>query len=329
MKKWYFSENGSVTGPYSISEANTLLEKNNDVYGWNPTFSQWLPVTQIPEFSELIPDSKPAAQVPKELIDRFVTKKRDLNKKIKLIDETIKNTEEHIELFDNEINQYKSLTESLSVDVKNNIVPLEKKHQLVMKQLQELKKAAEIAKHEIIDVVQEFGDLVLSKANENAAGLSELKELPEFKNETATAVSKPVNSERAGYVNSTASKKVQAKPHNASKNVETTEKLDVVAQKELNNNNKNIERDTSTNEYSQEQSSENEVNSEQNAFSGVKNKFKSVFKPKAEEPTVKLSDKLKQLEQPPKEVVTQDENDAELIEDSEEQKTTRRRRRRF
>jgi len=329
MKKWYFSENGSVSGPYSMSEANTLLKKNNDVYGWNPTFSQWLPVTQIPEFSELIPDSKPAAQVPKELIDRFVTKKRDLNKKIKLIDETIKNSEEHIKLFDNEINQYKSLTESLSDDVKNNIVPLEKKHQLVIKQLLELKKAAEIAKHEIIDVVQEFGDLVLSKANESEAGLSELKELPELKSET----SKRINSEHAGSVNSTTSIKARTKSYNAPKNVEPTETLNVVAQKKVQINSKEIESDTSTSEHSQEKTSVNEENSEQNAFSGVKNKFKSVFKPKVEEPTIKLSDKLKQLEQPPKEVVTQDAtqgvNDDELIEDSEEQKTTRRRRRRF
>lgn len=328
MKKWYFSENGKVSGPYSINDANSLLSKNNDLYGWNPSFSQWLPVTQIPELSELIPESKPAAQVPKELIDKFVTKKRDLNKKVTLIDEAIKNTQAHVESFEKEINKYKNLTESLSSDVKDNILPLEKKHQLVTKQLKELTKAAEIAKHEIIDVVQEFGELVLSKTNENAEELLELKELPELKSVekvvqiTETVKKTPVKISAPEVVKTEANKEV-GKPADAEKT--TVEK--VVHLKD------SAESKTQTvpSSHAEESIKEKVTAGENKAFMGVKNKFKSVFKPKVEEPVMRLSDQLKQLEKEPKEelvfVDSDIDIDDDLLEDSDPKKKRRRRRR--
>lgn len=328
MKKWYFSENGKVSGPYSINDANSLLSKNNDLYGWNPSFSQWLPVTQIPELSELIPESKPAAQVPKELIDKFVTKKRDLNKKVTLIDEAIKNTQAHVETFEKEINKYKQLTESLSSDVKDNILPLEKKHQFVSKQLRELAKAAEIAKHEIIDVVQEFGELVLSKTNENAEELLELKELPELKQvEKITQITEvvkktPVKVSAPEVVKTEANKEV-GKSVVAEKT--TVEK--VVHLKE----NVELKTQTAPPSHTEEPVKEKVTAGENKAFMGVKNKFKTIFKPKVEEPVMRLSDQLKQLEKEPKEelvfVDSDIDIDDDLLEDSDPKKKRRRRRR--
>jgi len=76
MKKWYFSDNGNVTGPVSVDSATSLFANGGDLYAWNASFSQWLPVTLIPELSNIIPTTKVAAQVPKELIDKFIQKKR-------------------------------------------------------------------------------------------------------------------------------------------------------------------------------------------------------------------------------------------------------------
>ena len=324
MKKWYFSDDGKVTGPYSLNDASALLAKNNELYGWNSSLSQWLPVTHISELSEFISESKPTVQVSKELIDKFVTKKRDLNKKVTLIDESIKKTQVHIETFEKEINKYKQLTESLSSDVKDNILPLEKKHQFVTKQLRELAKASEIAKHEIIDVVQEFGDLVLSKSNENTEALLALKELPELKaegNVDQVRVQKPsvkVNPPEAV-------KTEENKTVNKSVAIEKSESEKVVPLKE----NTTVEKEPSIKSSAQESSVEKTAG-ENKAFSGVKNKFKSVFKPKVEEPAMKLSEQLKQLEKEPEEELVYIDSDVgdESFEDSD-LKRKRRRRRRF
>ena len=114
MKKWYFSDNGQVSGPFNINDVSSLLAKNNELYGWNPSFSQWLPVAQIAELSEFISESKPVTQISKELIDKFVSKKRDLNKKIKLIDELIKNTKGNLYTFEEIIKNYNNLTQVFS-----------------------------------------------------------------------------------------------------------------------------------------------------------------------------------------------------------------------
>lgn len=374
MKKWYFSENGKVSGPCSINDGSSLLSKNNHLYGWNPSFSQWLPVNKIPELSELIPESKPAAQVPKELINKFVTKKRDLNKKVILIDETIKKTQAQITAFEKEISQYKSLTESLSSDMKDNILPLEKKYQLVSKQLIELTKAAEIAKHEIKNVVQEFGELVLSKTNENLEELLALKELPELKQvekmvkTQETAKKTPLKISAANVVKPTTNKEVSKAVVNRKTTIEkvvalrkTTRKKDVVLKESV-----ELKIETPPSNTIQEPVKEKVAIGENKAFAfvgvknkfksvfkpavvdgktpiekiaigenkafafvGVKNKFKSVFKPKIEEPTMKLSDQLKQLEQEPKKELAFIDSDTngDLLDDYDPKKKRRRRRR--
>ncbi len=32
MKKWFFSDNGKVTGPLGLKESNELISKNPDLY---------------------------------------------------------------------------------------------------------------------------------------------------------------------------------------------------------------------------------------------------------------------------------------------------------
>ncbi|XPF94517.1 DUF4339 domain-containing protein [Colwellia sp. RE-S-Sl-9] len=329
MKKWYFSDNGKVTGPYSLNDASSLLAKNNELYGWTSSFSQWLPVALIPELSEFISDAKPAVQVSKELIDKFVTKKRDLNKKVVLIDEKIKKTQAHINTFEKEINNYKNLTESLSSDVQDNILPLEKKYQLVTKQLKELIKASEISKHEIIDVVEEFGDLVLSKSNEDSAVLSELKELPELNN-TADKVVQIKETVKKTPVKVSPPEVVKTEAHKTvgkSAVVDKTTVEKVVHLKESAEPNTQ----TSPSSHTDEPIEEKLADGENKAFMGVKNKFKSVFKPKTEEPVMRLSDQLKQLDKVPKEepvFIDSDINmDDDLLEDNDDKKKRRRRRR--
>ena len=174
MKKWYISENGKVSGPFNLSDIKKLVSKEKDLYGWNPSFKHWLPVSQIGEFKDFLPESTESNQISEALIEKFVSTKRDLSKKLALIDESIESTVDSMNTFDEKITYYKELTKDLAPEVKDNIFPLEKKYNSLNKQLDDLEKAAVITKKEISDIVVEFDELVLDTTNKNAKGSSKL-----------------------------------------------------------------------------------------------------------------------------------------------------------
>ena len=167
MEKWYLSDNGQVSGPFSIDDVQGLIANNSDLYGWNPSYSHWLPVIKIQEFSEFLVHEKPPEQVSKALVDKFVTKKRELKKKALLIDSSVEATLQTMSYFESEINKYRELTSSLSDEVKENIAPLEKKYKSISNKLDDLQRAVVISKQEISDVSQEFSEFVLNKSSEN------------------------------------------------------------------------------------------------------------------------------------------------------------------
>lgn len=363
MKKWYFSENGTVSGPCSINDASSLLAKNNNLYGWNPSFSQWLPVNQIPELSKLVTKNNPPAQVPKAVIDKFTANKEDLHNKIKRIDETIIKTQKQIDVFEKEIDQYKNLTESLSSDIKDNILPLEKKHLLASKQLRELTKASEIARHEIINVAKEFNELVLSKTSEDLDELLELDELPEPKQEkqtvktretyntipasiaapkieeatgnneiSTTVTNKKTTLEKVVALRAEAELKTTPTHYNTDK-TSVIEHVPVLENKTFLGFKHKVTSVFKTANADEKTVLEKVLTEENTALVGVKNKLRSVFKPKVEEPTMKLSEQLKQLEQQPKEELAfanSDINsnfDGNLLDNNDPKKKRRRRRR--
>jgi hypothetical protein len=174
MEKWYLSDNGKVNGPYSIDEIQSLVAKNNDLYGWNPSYSHWLPVVKIEEFKGFVSQEAATAQVSKELIDKFVNKKQELVKKITFIDSVVEKTTRAIARFEDEITEYKNLTKQFDAEIQENIIPLEKKYNSIIKQMTDLRKATLISKQEIDDVVAEFGSLVLNNTTGNNDGFAGL-----------------------------------------------------------------------------------------------------------------------------------------------------------
>lgn len=331
MKKWYFSDNGQVSGPFNMNDVSTLLAKNSDLYGWNPSFSQWLPVAQIPEFKDLIAESKPATQISKELINTFVSKKRDLSKKIKLIDEATKRSKSKLNEFEAIIGKYNQLTEGLSIEVKANIQPVEKKKLLMSKHLVELTKAIDIAKDEIIEVVKEFGDLVMSENMSDSADIIDLADLPELKlrNKTEKTISSNVTPEMVKQVSVNNVKK----ENNDSTSINQTVVQKVSTDEIAGLKNNYLAKETKVINIENKAaaiSDEEPVNPGSKAFSDVKNKFKSVFKAKNEEPTMKLSDRLKQANHDKEDevVLVNAESKDGLYEYDEEQIKKRRRRRR-
>jgi hypothetical protein len=174
MDKWYISANGRVTGPLNIEGVKRLIAKHNDLYGWNPSFSHWLPIAEIKELSVFLSKEQFSEQVSKELIQKFVNRKRDLYKKTAIIDSAIEATIEKMTHFEKEINNYKKLTATLAADVQDNIIPLEQKYSGIEKQLNNLQKALIISKQEINDTIKEFGELVLPKSTESNDDFVEL-----------------------------------------------------------------------------------------------------------------------------------------------------------
>jgi hypothetical protein len=163
MKKWYFSKDSKVTGPFTIEEAERLLAKDPDFYAWHPSLSQWQPVSCIEEFFDVVPTPVPAAQIPDELIEEFIQKKQRLHNKLSSIAGRIEVTEASLYEFEKEISIYKRLTHNLSDEVKANITSIETNYDALHKNLTGLKKVAEIAKVEINDIVTDFDNRVATK----------------------------------------------------------------------------------------------------------------------------------------------------------------------
>lgn len=349
MDKWYISDNGRVSGPLKIDDVERLIAKNSDLYGWNPTYSHWLPISKINELSKFLPEDHLSEQVSKELIDKFLNRKRDLIKKTTLINASIEKTVEKMTVFEQEIIKYKGLTTSLSEDVQENIVPLEKKYNAIGKQLSELQKALAISKQEINDAVKEFGELVLNKSTENYEDFAELAQ--------TTSV------QPTAQVNSTTSEPIKA---TTTKSTETVKAVEPVASEtpKIENNKSvsnipvalrgtvvehgTVNKETKPSVVPLRKETAEVSNAAQPLEKpkeaekmGFKNKLKSVFsKQNNTENTSKLSDRLKMLEKETVANTTQEHIDEEEevvfldydldsnLDDENDHKKKRRRRRR-
>ena len=343
MDKWYISDNGRVAGPLNVNDVQRLIAKNSDLYGWNPSFSHWLPIEKIQELKGFLPEDYSSDRISKELIDRFVTKKRDLNKKTALINASIEATVQKMAIFEEEISNYKTLTTALSPDVQENIVPLEKKYNSIGKQLNDLLKALAISKEEINEVVKEFGGMVLNKSTESYENFSELTETTPIKTvapvkastpskpsaAVETTTSTPQSTPTKPVVAAEATKPIRPVERNIPKEsaeVVTREPEKVEDNKPASSNiNMNVPlefRGTVVNCGTNSKPSVVPIRKEQTADNqsgqstltekmDFKSKLKSVFsKPNSDEDLGKLSDRLRLLE---KESTKQDVTEEEMV----------------
>ena len=344
MKKWYLSENGEVNGPFSIDDVKTLVLKNNELYGWNPSFSHWLPAVKIREFRTFLPEDKVSHQVSKDLIDKFVSKKKDLNKKVDLIDDSIQRTLKSMLTFEHEIADYKDLTVNLNAEVKDNILPLERKYNSVKRHLSDLQKAAEIAKKEIEDVVKEFGELVVNKSTDNSKDLFDSydESNDSDKQKVAEADVLPISAQPAAQPVKSVVKNisedpvvVKSSPSVVSKKYQTAIPAAAAVtshpfdQRGQTANKPETITSSISNTQSDSQSNTQSIGAEKKGFS---NKLKSVFGSNKTQDNVpdSMSEQLMQLE---KEVIEEDEDiviiDSDSSSNAEDLKKKTRRRRRF
>jgi hypothetical protein len=162
MDKWFFADNGKVTAPLDLEAAKAYLADNPNVYGWHPSFSQWMPVNCILEFVDVIPPSTQSLLVPKELTEKFLAKKQRLETKLTSIEDSVKHTQSSLNKFEKQISDYKELTINLNDDVKGAITNIERKYSSLNKKLEQVKNAVNIAEVEISDAITVFDQRINS-----------------------------------------------------------------------------------------------------------------------------------------------------------------------
>lgn len=156
MKKWFFSTHGKVTSALSFEEAKEFLRNNPKAYGWNASFKQWRPVNCISEFVGIIPAAMPLPLIPKEVSSRFRAKKQSLESQLVRLENNIKNSLKALVKFEQQIQDYKDLTNNLNDNVKGAIENIERKHTTLSKKVTHLTSTLNLAKTEMLEVVERF-----------------------------------------------------------------------------------------------------------------------------------------------------------------------------
>lgn len=135
MKEWFFSKDGEISGPLDLAKSNDFIAKNPDVYAWHPSYAQWMPTSEVEEFDVSIPYPKPPMEVPKELIEGFISKERELSKTLGRIDNTLKVTTGSLTELDGDIEKYKQMTKKLNEEVRSTIRAIEQQFAALQKNL--------------------------------------------------------------------------------------------------------------------------------------------------------------------------------------------------
>lgn len=185
MNKWYFSKDNKVTEPMDFEAAKKYVVANLDSYGWQQSYSQWLPLHCISEFASIVPPVKPLAIVPQKVVDEFNNKSQNLVDNLSKVNADISDGESTLEAFAQEIATYKQMTLKLSPEVQANINGIEQQYNLLHQQLIELKQSTNQTANEVSDVVNKFN---LKLTSNSAAPLA-----PDLQKDLAKQITKSEN----------------------------------------------------------------------------------------------------------------------------------------
>lgn len=128
MKKWLFSDNGKITGPYELAESQALIKKNPSLYAWNPSFTHWTPVSLIKEFNLAIDVPPPPIKVPLSMVDEFIIEERALIDELDVLEKDIVSTQTKVTALNTDTKHYQDITTKLNKEVKTVIDNIEKQY---------------------------------------------------------------------------------------------------------------------------------------------------------------------------------------------------------
>jgi hypothetical protein len=281
MKKWFFSNNGKVTAPLDLEAAKDYLASNPNVYGWHPSFNQWKPVNCISEFTDILPPTVQAPLIPKEISDKFLAKKQRLESKLTSIDDSINHSQSSLGKFEQQIEDYKTLTLNLNDDVKGAIDNIEKKYKSLSRKLSQVKDAVHIAEKEMAEVVDDFdrrmssNDIFMPSCNQSKA----------TSQDNASNALSSAQVSRAKL----AQEKL-ATPHRRADTLEAKVEEAPIEVKEAvkTQSNKQVKQADKTSSKSLLSDTVDASHSTKESFNGMKNMMKSVFKGDSKEEEVEV-----------------------------------------
>ena len=135
MKKWFFSDNGEVSGPLGLKESNEFIANNPDVYAWHPSYTHWVPVSCIDEFEVVVSPPPPPIEIPKGLIEDLIDEEKDLISTLDRVDKTIKITADSLYEIDAEVEGQRETTHNLTEEVKVVVKAIEEQYASLQKNL--------------------------------------------------------------------------------------------------------------------------------------------------------------------------------------------------
>ena len=164
MNKWYFTKNNTITEPMDFEAAKKFVAANLDSYGWQQSFTQWLPVHCINDFAGIVPEAKPLPLVPQGVVDEFNSKSKKIIDNISKVNSDISSGEKLLQVFAQEIDTYKKMTVKLSPEVQANINSIEEHYLVLQKQLQDIKQTTNTTANEVSQVVSNFNLKITDKS---------------------------------------------------------------------------------------------------------------------------------------------------------------------
>lgn len=164
MNKWYFTKNNTITEPMDFEAAKKFVAANLDSYGWQQSFTQWLPVHCINDFAGIVPEAKPLPLVPQGVVDEFNSKSKKIIDNISKVNSDISSGEKLLQVFAQEIDTYKKMTVKLSPEVQANINSIEEHYFALQKQLQDIKQTTNTTANEVSQVVSNFNLKITDKS---------------------------------------------------------------------------------------------------------------------------------------------------------------------
>lgn len=331
MKKWYFSNNGDIKGPMDLDAAITYATDNPDVYGWHSSFKQWKPVGIISELGNIVSNKKPSIHLLDELISKFDIKKQRLEKKLSVIDNSIKDNLIALSVLETEISTYKKLTANLNDGVKAAIDPIEETYNVLKRKQEKLVNVAEIATSEIETLVTAFNQRIAEKTSGGAVSIES-----EAVVENVTA--KVVNGNSVSH-SSPAQSGSPAENKPKVKLVDVSAKSVKAAEQEIDNKAKKVvpiasetKAQKAVAQDAQENVDLNESAEEKKGFTGMKSMLKSVFKADEDEEQLQETSLSKLLameeENASKTANNEPSVNVEMSEEEKEKRVRRRTRRR-
>jgi hypothetical protein len=125
MKKWFFSDNGKVSGPFGLEESNKMVASNPALYAWHPSYSQWVPATYVTEFELSIKPPAAPQEVPQELIEEFIGKEREAIEILARVEKTLNLSANTLTDIEAEIENYNNITDKLNTEVESAVKKIE------------------------------------------------------------------------------------------------------------------------------------------------------------------------------------------------------------